>query len=252
MTPLPRYEVIGIVGLPEIGKGDDLGRLIVEAAAAQATPFREGDLLVVSQKIVSKAEGRVLRLADVTPSAAALAMARELAKDARVVELILRESRRVVRMDKGVLIVETHHGWICANGGVDQSNVDLGWASLLPEDPDRSAQALRERIRDLTGLDLAVIVSDTFGRPWREGLTNVAIGVAGMQPIRSYLGAQDPAGHTLQATLLAVADELAAAAEPVMGKLDRVPATIVRGLPFDRSEETSKALLRDPSRDLFR
>jgi coenzyme F420-0:L-glutamate ligase/coenzyme F420-1:gamma-L-glutamate ligase len=248
----PRYEVIGIVGLPEIRKGDDLGRLIVEGAATQATPLRDGDLLVVSQKIVSKSEGRVVRLADVVPSPAALAMARELAKDPRLVELILRESRRVVRMDKGVLIVETHHGWICANGGVDQSNVDLGSASLLPEDPDRSARALRERIRQLTGIDAPVIVSDTFGRPWREGLTNVAIGIAGLQPIRSYLGVRDPAGHALQATLLAVADELAGAAEPIMGKVNRVPATIIRGLAFERGEETSKLLLRDPSRDLFR
>jgi len=251
VTP-PRYEVIGITGLPEIRNGDDLGPLIVEAAVSQGTALREGDLLVVSQKVVSKSEGRVVPLADVTPSPAALAMARELAKDARLVELILRESRRVVRMDKGILIVETHHGWICANGGVDQSNVDLDSASLLPEDPDRSARALRERIHGLTGVDAAVIISDTFGRPWREGLTNVAIGVAGLAPIRNYLGAQDPAGHTLQATLLAVADELAGAAEPVMGKLNRVPVTIIRGLPFERGEDTSKALLRDPSRDLFR
>lgn len=229
-----------------------MGRLIVEAAASQGTALQGGDLLVVSQKIVSKSEGRVVRLADVTPSPAAQAMARELAKDPRLVELILRESRRVVRMDKGILIVETHHGWICANAGVDQSNVDLECASLLPEDPDRSAQVLREQVRGLTGVDPAVIVSDTFGRPWREGLTNVAVGIAGLLPIKNYLGAQDPAGHTLQATLLAVADELAGAAEPVMGKLNRVPATIIRGLPFERGEETSKALLRDPSRDLFR
>jgi coenzyme F420-0:L-glutamate ligase/coenzyme F420-1:gamma-L-glutamate ligase len=253
MTVLPpRYEIIGITGLPEIKKGDELGRLIVEAAALQATPLRDGDLLVVSQKVVSKAEGRVVRLADATPSPAALAMARELGKDPRLVELILRESRRVVRMDKGVLIVETHHGWICANAGVDQSNVDMDAAALLPEDPDRSARALGEQIRQCAGADVAIIVSDTFGRPWREGLTNVAIGLAGLHPIRSYLGARDPAGHTLQATLLAVADELAGAAEPIMGKLNRVPATIIRGLTLERGENTSKALLRDPSRDLFR
>ncbi len=248
----PRYEIIGIVNLPEIRTGDDLGRLIVEAAAAQGTPLQDGDLLVVSQKVVSKSEGRVVRLADVTPSPAALVMARELGRDPRLVELILRESRRVVKMDKGILIVETRHGWICANAGVDQSNVERDAACLLPEDPDRSAQVLRERIRRLTGVDAPVIVSDTFGRPWREGLTNVAIGISGLPPIRSYLGARDPAGHTLQATLLAVADELAGAAEPVMGKLDRIPATIIRGLGFERGEETSKALLRDPSRDLFR
>ncbi|MGH7262293.1 MAG: coenzyme F420-0:L-glutamate ligase [Candidatus Rokuibacteriota bacterium] len=248
---IPRYEVIGVVGLPEIRRGDDLGRLIVEAAA-HATPLGEGDLLIVTQKVISKAEGRVVRLADVIPSPAALAMAQTLRRDPRLVELILRESRRVVRMDKGLLIVETHHGWVCANGGVDQSNVDLDCVALLPEDPDRSAQGLRERVRQLTGTDVPVIVSDTFGRPWREGLTNVAIGIAGLQPMQSYLGARDPAGRTLQATFLAVADELAGAAEPVMGKLNRVPAVIIRGLDVDRGEGTSKALLRDPSRDLFR
>ncbi len=248
----PRYEVIGVVGLPEIRRGDDLGRLIVEGAAAQATPIRDGDLLVVTQKVVSKAEGRVVRLADITASLAALAMARELGRDPRLLELILRETRRIVRMDKGVLIVETRHGWVCANAGVDQSNVDLDCASLLPEDPDRSAQGLREGIRQLTGIDMPVIISDTFGRPWREGLTNVAIGIAGLQPIQSYLGDRDPAGHRLQATLLATADELAGAAEPVMGKLNRIPAAFIRGLAFERGEETSKGLLRDPSRDLFR
>ncbi|MBI4242007.1 MAG: coenzyme F420-0:L-glutamate ligase [Candidatus Rokubacteria bacterium] len=248
----PRYEVMGIEGLPEIRGGADLGQLILEAAAHQGTPLRESDCLVVSQKILSKAEGRVVRLAEVVPSPAALAMARELDRDPRLVELILRESKRVVRMDKGVLIVETRHGWICANGGVDQSNVDLDTASLLPEDPDRSAQTLRDRIRQLTGLDLAIVVSDTFGRPWREGLANVAIGVAGLQPIKSYLGERDPAGHVLQATLLAVADELASAAELVMGKLSRVPVAIVRGLALERAEASSKSLLRDPSRDLFR
>lgn len=249
---IPRYEVIGVVGLPEIRWGDDLGRLIVEAAAAHATPLGEGDLLIVTQKVISKAEGRIVRLADVIPSPAALAMAQALRRDPRLVELILRESRRVVRMDKGLLIVETHHGWVCANGGVDQSNVDLDCVALLPEDPDRSAQGLRERVLQLTGTDVPVIVSDTFGRPWREGLTNVAIGIAGLQPMQSYLGARDPAGRTLQATFLAVADELAGAAEPVMGKLNRVPAVIIRGLVVDRGEGTSKALLRDPSRDLFR
>jgi coenzyme F420-0:L-glutamate ligase/coenzyme F420-1:gamma-L-glutamate ligase len=249
---IPRYEVIGVVGLPEIRRGDDLGRLIVEAAAAHATPLGEGDLLIVTQKVISKAEGRVVRLADVIPSPVALAMAQALRRDPRLVELILRESRRVVRMDKGLLIVETHHGWVCANGGVDQSNVDLDCVALLPEDPDRSAQGLRERVLQLTETDVPVIVSDTFGRPWREGLTNVAIGIAGLQPMQSYLGARDPAGRTLQATSLAVADELAGAAEPVMGKLNRVPAVIIRGLAVDRGEGTSKALLRDPSRDLFR
>lgn len=248
----PRYEVIGIEGLPEVRKGDDLGRLIVEAAARQGTPLQARDCLVVSQKIVSKAEGRVVKLADVTPSPIALAMAQELGRDPRLVELILRESKRVVKMDKGVLIVETRHGWVCANGGVDQSNVELGAVTLLPEDPDRSAQTLRDQIRERTGLDVAVIVSDTFGRPWREGLANVAVGIAGLQPIRSYVGEKDPAGHVLQATLMAAADELAGAAELVMGKLSRIPVAVVRGLDLERADGSAKPLQRDPALDLFR
>ena len=248
----PRYEVIGIAGIPEVRPGDDVARLVVEAARAQATPLAAGDLLVVGQKIVSKAEGRLLRLADVTPSPVAAALAAGLGRDPRLVEVILRESRRVVRMDQGVLITETHHGWVCANAGVDQSNVDLDCVALLPEDPDRSARALRDGVRALAGADVSVIVADTFGRPWREGLTNVAIGLAGFAPIRSYLGERDPAGRPLQATILALADELAAAAEPVMGKLDRIPAAIVSGLTLPPGDEGSKPLLRDPARDLFR
>ena len=248
----PRYEVIGVEGIPEVRPGDGVADLILAAAEGQGTAIRSDDLLVVGQKIVSKAEGRLVRLADVTPSPVATAVAAELGRDARLVELILRESRRVVRMDKGVLIVETHHGWICANAGVDQSNVDLGMVALLPEDSDRSARQLRDRIRALTGADVGVIIADTFGRPWREGLTNIAIGVAGVTALRSYLGEHDPAGHILQATILAVADELAGAAELVMGKLDRVPAVIIRGLGLPVGDEGSKPLLRDPSRDLFR
>ncbi len=248
----PRYEVIGVEGIPEVRAGDDVARLVVDAAARQSTPLRAGDLLVVGQKIISKAEGRLLRLADVTPSPVAQTMAAGLGRDPRLIEVILRESRRVVRMDQGVLITETHHGWVCANAGVDQSNVELDCVALLPEDPDRSARRLRDRIRDIGRADVFVIVADTFGRPWREGLTNVAIGLAGFAPLKSYLGARDPAGRPLQATILALADELASAAEPVMGKLDRIPAAIVRGLALAPSEEGSKPLLRDPTRDLFR
>lgn len=248
----PRYEVIGIEGLPEIARGDDLGRLIAEAAARQGTPLGAWDLLVVSQKIVSKAEGRVVRLSAVTPSPRARAVAAELGRDPRLVEVILTESRRVVRQDKGVLIVETHHGWVCANAGVDQSNVDADTACLLPEDADRSARALRERLTALTRCELGIIVADTFGRPWREGLTNVAVGVAGLRPLKSYLGEHDPAGHVLQATILALADELAGAAEPVMGKLNRIPVVIIRGLDWEAGDGSSRELLRDPARDLFR
>ena len=248
----PRYEVIGVEGLPEIGRGDDLARFIADASAAQGTPLVAGDLLVVSQKIVSKAEGRMVRLSDVTPSAETTKVAEEIGRDPRLIEVILRESRRIVRKDKGVLIVETQHGWICANAGVDQSNVDADTACLLPEDSDRSARELRDGLRALTGHDLGIIIADTFGRPWREGLTNIAIGVAGLEPIKSYLGEKDPAGHVLQATIIALADELAGAAEPVMGKLDRVPVAIVRGLVWQRGDTGSRALLRDPARDLFR
>ncbi len=248
----PRYEVIGIEGIGEVHPGDDIARLVLDAAARQRTPVAGGDVLVLSQKIVSKSEGRLLNLTEVTPSAMATTFATELGRDPRLIEVILRESRRVVRMDRGVLVTETRHGWVCANAGVDQSNVDAEMVALLPEDPDGSARAFRDAVRTHTRSDVYVIVADTFGRPWREGLVNIAIGVAGFAPLRSYLGERDPAGRPLQATILAIADELAAAAEPVMGKLDRIPAAIVRGLPLAPSEEGSKALLRDPARDLFR
>ena len=247
-----RYEVIAVEGLPEIRRGDELAPLILEGARRQGTPIQDRDLLVVSQKIVSKTEGRVVRLADVAVSDEARSVADEIGRDPRLVQVILGESRRIVRKAKDVLIVETRHGFVCANAGVDQSNVDADTACLLPEDSDRSAGALRAHLRTLTGHDLAIIVADTFGRPWREGLVNVAVGLAGLEPIVSYLGQLDPAGHVLQATILALADELAGAAEPVMGKLDRVPVAIIRGLDWPRGDGSSRALLRDPARDLFR
>jgi coenzyme F420-0:L-glutamate ligase / coenzyme F420-1:gamma-L-glutamate ligase len=248
----PRYEVIGIEGIGEVRPGDDVARIVVDAAAHQRTPLAAADVLVLSQKIVSKSEGRLLRLSEITPSTMATTFAAELGRDPRLIEVILRESRRIVRMDRGVLVTETRHGWVCANAGVDQSNVDADMVALLPEDSDRSARGIRETLRTLVGGDVHVIIADTFGRPWREGLVNIAIGVAGFAPLRSYLGERDPAGRPLQATILAIADELAAAAEPVMGKLDRIPAAIVRGVPLTASEEGSKSLLRDPARDLFR
>jgi coenzyme F420-0:L-glutamate ligase/coenzyme F420-1:gamma-L-glutamate ligase len=249
---MKRYEVIGIEGIPEVRPGADLAALIVEATTGQGTPLAMGDLLVVGQKIVSKAEGRLLRLDTVTPSRVAQTMAAGLGRDARLVEVILRESRRVVRMDRGILITETHHGWVCANAGVDQSNVDPDTVALLPEDCDRSARNLRDAIRVETGVEVAVLIADTFGRPWREGLTNIAVGLSGFVPLRSYLGELDSAGRPLQATIIAIADELAGAAEPVMGKLDRVPVAIIRGLPLAPGEEGSKSLIRDPARDVFR
>jgi coenzyme F420-0:L-glutamate ligase / coenzyme F420-1:gamma-L-glutamate ligase len=248
----PRFEVIGIEGLGEVRPGDDVARAIVAAARAQGTPLEPGDVLVIGQKIISKAEGRVVRLTEVVPSPATLALAPEADRDPRLLEVILRESRRIVRMDRGLIVAETHHGWVCANAGVDQSNVDVDTVALLPEDSDRSARRVREAVRGLTGVDVAVIISDTFGRPWREGLTNIAIGVAGLAPLRSYLGQVDSSGRPLTATILAPADELAGAAELVMGKLDRIPAAIVRGVAWIGSEEGSKPLRRDPSRDMFR
>ncbi len=249
---MKRYEVIGIEGIPEVRPGDALARVIVDATIRQQTPLVNGDVLVIGQKIVSKAEGRLLRLDTVTPSAVAQTMAAGLGRDPRLIEIILRESRRVVRMDRGVLITETHHGWVCANAGVDQSNVDVDTVALLPEDCDRSARDLREAIRLQAQVEVAVLIADTFGRPWREGLTNITVGLSGFAPLQSYLGELDSAGRPLQATIIAIADELAGAAEPVMGKLDRVPAAIVRGLTLATSEEGSKSLIRDPARDLFR
>ena len=244
--------IIPVHGIPEVRPRDDLVGLVLASITSAGDKLVDGDILVVAQKVVSKSEGRLVRLADVVPGKRALEMAKESGKDARQLEVVLGESKQIIRWERGVLIVETHHGFVCANAGVDQSNVDADTACLLPEDADRSAATLRARLRDLTGHDLAIIVADTFGRPWREGLVNVAVGLSGLEPIVSYLGQEDPAGHVLQATILALADELAGAAEPVMGKLDRVPVAIVRGLDWPRGEGSSRALLRDPARDLFR
>jgi coenzyme F420-0:L-glutamate ligase/coenzyme F420-1:gamma-L-glutamate ligase len=249
---MTRYEVIGVTGIGEVRRGDDIGRLVVDAAARQSTPVQAGDLLVIGQKIVSKAEGRLVRLSDVEPSPIAVAMASGLAKDPRLVEVILRESRRVVRMDKGVLVTETHHGWVCANAGVDQSNVDADAVALLPEDSDRSARALRDRVRALIGADVFVIITDTFGRPWREGLTNVAIGVAGFAPVVDHRGRLDREGRMLAATDQALADELAAAAGIHMGKDAGTPAVVVSGVATTPAPGGAGALVRDPAHDLFR
>lgn len=244
--------VIGLAGVPEAKAGDDVAAQIIEAATV-GPGILDGDVVVVTQKIVSKAEGRVVSLDSVTPSADAEQLAAETEKDPRLVELILRESSRIVRQRGPVLITETHHGFVCANAGIDASNVGPeGLVCLLPEDPDRSARGIREAIRAATGTDVAVIISDTFGRPWREGHTNVAVGVAGMLPFADYVGQVDPHGYELKVSNLAVADELAAAAELVMGKLDGVPVAIVRGYPYPRGEGTARQIVRDPEKDLFR
>jgi coenzyme F420-0:L-glutamate ligase / coenzyme F420-1:gamma-L-glutamate ligase len=245
--------VIGLHGLPDVTPGIDLARVIVEAAQAEGLTFTNGDILVVTQKIVSKAEGQLVDLQTVTPSPFALQVAEVQAKDPQVVEVVLRETRRVVKMDQRTIIAETHHGFVCAHAGVDESNVaGEGTVALLPVDADASARRLRHDLRERTGVDLAVIISDTFGRPWREGLVNVAIGVAGLEPLKDYRGLPDTEGRVLKVTTLAVADELASAAELVMGKLDRVPVALIRGYPYAPGEGNAKQLVRAPEKDLFR
>jgi coenzyme F420-0:L-glutamate ligase / coenzyme F420-1:gamma-L-glutamate ligase len=246
-----RVEVTPILGLPEIQKGADLGRLIAGALRKNRFSLREGDIVVVKQKIVSKAEGRVLRVSDVRPGEKAKALARSEGKDPKLVELILKESVRVVRAGHGVIITETKHGFVCANSGIDQSNVGQGLAAMLPVDPDGSAKRIRMKLEE-PGVSVAVIVTDTFGRPWRRGQTDVAIGCSGMSPLMSYAGKKDRYGYKLRVTEPAIADEVAGAAELVLGKLEGVPAAVVRGVSYVRSEEGATSMVMPKKRDLFR
>lgn len=244
--------VVPISGIGEVVPGDDLAALLLHGIGASGLRLEAGDVLVVTQKIVSKAEGRLVDPASVEPSALAHAAAAQGPKDAHYYEVVLRETRRIVKMDRGVLIVETHQGFICANAGVDESNVAGGRAlALLPADADASARALRERLLATSGAEVAVIISDTWGRPWREAQVNVAIGVAGMASIADYRGQYDPYGYELGVSALAVADELAGAAELVMGKIDQVPAALIRGYRYVAAAGSGKELLRTAG-DLFR
>ena len=252
MAAPAEYRVFAIGGMPEVRDGDDLPGLIADALEAQGTPLEAGDVLVVTQKIVSKAEGRVVQLDTVTAGDFAKEWAEAWERDARAVELVLRESRRIVRMTNGLILSETRHGWVCANAGIDQSNVSEGAVCLLPVDPSASAAAIRRGLAARGQADVPVIISDTFGRPWRNGLTNVAIGVSGMQPIYSYIGQTDAAGYDLRVTEMCWADELASAAEPVMNKLDAVPAAVVRGLDVPLEEGDHRPMIRDAAQDLFR
>ena len=243
-------EILPVGGIPEVRPGDDLPDLI---ARATGESLLAGDILVVTHKIVSKAEGRLVDLRAVEPSALAKGFAARYGRDPRQIEVALRESRRVVRMERGLIIAETHHGFVCANAGVDASNVPGDdTVCLLPVDPDASAARLREALRARIESDLAVIISDSFGRPWREGITNVAIGVAGMEPLADYRGRRDPYGYPLEASILAVADELAAAAELVMGKTEGIPVAIIRNYPYKLGPGRALDLLMAPERDLFR
>ncbi len=247
--------VIPIPGLPLVQPGDDLAALLGAAIEAVRVGVKAGDVVVVCQKVVSKAEGAVVRLADVVPSPVALRLAEQTqGKDPRAIEVVLRQTKRVVRNDRGHLIVETAHGWVCANAGVDESNgIADGIVTLLPEDADASAERLRAALAARFGVTLAVVVTDTFGRPWREGLVEVAIGCAGMEPLLDLRGREDLQGRTLHHTVVALADEVAAAAGLVMEKDSRVAAAIVRGVRFTiGTTGAATALVRKPEFDLFR
>ena len=244
---MKRVELFGIEGLPEVRPGDDLAQLIAGHAQLET-----GDVLVVAQKIVSKAEGRLIDLSQVTPSEEAQRIAPRLiaAPDPRMVQVVLGESVRVLRSER-VLITETHHGYVSANSGVDHSNVGEGLLSLLPVDPDASAEKIRSGLREKTGAEVAVIVSDTFGRPWRLGIVNVALGVAGLPALIDLRGTLDDAGQPLHATVVAVADEVAASAGLVMGKTERTPVVVVRGLKLS-GHGSGRDLIRPADEDLFR
>jgi coenzyme F420-0:L-glutamate ligase / coenzyme F420-1:gamma-L-glutamate ligase len=245
--------LISISMADEIQPGDSVADKLLESLRKNRLRFRAGDILVVKHKIVSKSEGQLVDLSTIKPSAESIAWAKQYSLDPRVIELALRESRAVIRRKNGVLITETQHGFLCANSGVDVSNVDGGThALLLPENPDRSANNLRRALKRSTGLNIPVIITDSFGRPWREGLTDFAIGIAGMKPLRDDRGQRDSHGYKLQASVEAVADELACAAGLVCGKLNRAPACIVRGFQYEPGSGSVRDLLRPAKTDLFR
>ena len=246
--------LIPIDGLPEIRPGDDLVGMLLRALAASNGAFEQGDVLALAQKVVSKAEGRIRRLSEVVPGPEAERMAAESGKDAKSLQAVLDETVRIVRWQRGVLIVETTHGFVCANAGVDHSNAGApDTLILLPIDPDASAARIRERIKKETRVDVPVVITDTFGRAWREGHVNVAIGISGLPALRRYIGEFDPDGYEMRVTEIAIADEIAAATELVMGKLDRRPAAIVRGLPLPvDGSETAHTYVRPHDKDMFR
>jgi coenzyme F420-0:L-glutamate ligase / coenzyme F420-1:gamma-L-glutamate ligase len=245
--------IIPVHGIPEVRPRDDLVGFLLAALGSAGEKLGDGDVLVVAQKVVSKSEGRLVRLADVKPGKRALEMAEESGKDPRQLEVVLGESKQIVRWERGVLIVETRHGFVCANAGVDRSNAGApDTVVLLPLDPDSSAARIRDEIAKRAGATVAVVITDTFGRAWREGHTNIAIGISGLPALKRYVGQRDPEGYELRVTEIAVADEIAGAAELVMGKLDRCPVAIVRGLTFEDSDETAHEYVRPAARDMFR
>ncbi|HEX5085771.1 MAG TPA: coenzyme F420-0:L-glutamate ligase [Blastocatellia bacterium] len=245
--------LIPIRGIPEIRPGDDIGMMIMRSAQKMRLRLSDGDIIVVAQKVVSKAEGRLVNLQSVTPSEFANEIGRKQQRDPRLVEVILSESANIIRSDDRVLITETKHGFVCANAGVDRSNVvGKDWVSLLPVAPDDSALLLKTRLAELLKVNVGVIITDTFGRPWREGLTNVAIGVAGLKPLKDFRGKNDDHGKELFATVLAVADDIAAASGLLMRKTARIPVVLMRGYYFDHGEGGARDMIRPRERDLFR
>ncbi len=251
--PVTGLQIFGVPGIAEIVEGSDLAATIAAAAAEADVALADGDIVVVTSKIVSKAEGRTVEMADVEPSAFALEWSAKWDKDPAVTEVVLREAKRIVRQLGPVLITETRHGFVCANSGVDQSSSGAhGRLVLLPVDPDASARQIRAGFA-AAGVDVAVIISDTFGRAWREGQTDIAIGIAGMQPIHSYIGQFDPHGHEFKVQAVCLADELAGAAELVKGNISRLPVGVIRGYEWEPDDSATIApVLRDQSRDLFR
>ncbi|MHB8631944.1 MAG: coenzyme F420-0:L-glutamate ligase [Candidatus Limnocylindria bacterium] len=250
---MPDVMLIPVDGLPEITPGVDLAAMLVAALRATGRSLESGDILALAQKVVSKSEGRIRKLADVVPGAAAERMAAESGRDPKGLQVVLDETVRIVRWQRGVLIVETKHGFVCANAGVDHSNAGApDTVILLPIDPDASAARVRERIRAETGVDVPVVITDTFGRAWREGHLNVAIGISGLPALRRYIGEFDPDGYEMRVTEIAFADEVAAATELVMGKLDRRPAAVVRGLAMPVGSETARTYVRPHDKDMFR
>jgi len=251
---MDRVEVIGVTGLPVIKEGDDLAKMICEITERQGTPIQNGDIIVITHVVVSRAEGNVVNLDNVVPSDFAKAFAQRFDKDPKLIEVVLRESRSIVRMGDGKLITETKHGFVCANSGVDYSNVPRNRnVALLPKNSDRSAQEIRRKIRKLTGKDVAIIISDTHGRPLREGEINIAIGVAGISPIRDRRKEKDLFGYVLKIKRTAIADELSSAAELVIGQADEgIPVAIIRGYSYPKSERAKATdLIRPREKDLF-
>jgi coenzyme F420-0:L-glutamate ligase/coenzyme F420-1:gamma-L-glutamate ligase len=241
-------EIIPVVINKEIKKGDDLAQLFTSSYKGLV----DGDIIVISQKIISKQEGRLVELSGVIPSLLAVGIAAEYEKDPKLIEVILSETKKIIRMENRIIITETRHGFICANAGVDESNLPHGFAAMLPENPDKSASNLQTKIQEITGKKIAVLVADTFGRPFREGQTNCAIGISGISPINDYAGTKDTFGRTLRITAIAEADELCSAAELVMKKTKNCPFAIIRNFDFKQSFDTAKSLIRSEKTDLFR